>query len=591
MQFRPEQLTRHHSTCFLTSWCRPVPASRVRSVYFLLCLLLLPLLTAQADTTPTRPPAAAVASAHPLATEAGHQILAAGGNAFDAAIAVSAVLAVAEPMSSGFGGGGFWLLHNSNDGHDHFIDGREQAPQAAHRDMYLDQQGKIIPRLSLDGPLAAGIPGQAAALDYIARHFGRLPLARSLEPAIQIARTGFRVDARYKAMAGWRLQTLRQSSAAAAIFLDNNNVPDEGYLIKQPDLAKTLEQLAARGAEGFYHGPVAEQLVTAVRAAGGNWTLEDLANYQVKERTPIQTHYQGYTITSAPPPSSGGIAISTILNILAQYDLGKITANLGDTIRKHLIVEAMRRAYRDRAEYLGDPDFISIPIDRLTDPDYAAGLANTIRLDKAMPSHLLPGGVDNHAGTDTTHFSIIDQDGNRVSATLSINYPFGSGFVAAGTGILLNDEMDDFSSKPGTPNGYGLIGDNANAITAGKRPLSSMSPTFVESDTQVAILGTPGGSRIITMVLLGILDAVDGNEPASWVALPRYHHQFEPDRISYEPDAFSDDEIKALESLGHTLQSSGRRYGNMQAILWDKEKSTVSAASDPRGIGTAIVKP
>jgi len=548
--------------------------------------------TALAEAKPTSlPPKAAIASAHPLATQAGHDILGAGGNAFDAAIAVSAVLAVVEPMSSGFGGGGFWLLHRASDQHQVMIDGREQAPLAADRDMYLDPQGRVIPRLSLDGPLAAGIPGQAAALDHLARHYGRLPLAKSLRPAIELARNGFRVDARYAAMAGWRHKALLQSPAAAAIFLDHNEVPKEEFLIRQTDLANTIQQLAERGAAGFYQGPVAEQLVTAVRAGGGIWTLDDLANYEVVERTPIQGQYHGFSITSAPPPSSGGIALITILNILSQFDLDTLAKNRGNTIEKHVIVEAMRRAYRDRAEYLGDPDFITVPVDRLTDPDYAAGLAATIRLDTAMPSRLLPGGVDDSNGTDTTHFSILDGDGNRVSATLSINYPFGSGFVASGTGVLLNDEMDDFSSKPGTPNGYGLIGDDANAIAPGKRPLSSMSPTFVENDQRIAILGTPGGSRIITMVLLGILDVVAGREPASWVSLPRYHHQFIPDRINYEADAFTSVEIETLKSLGHTLHPSRRKFGNMQAVLWDKkEDPQVSAASDPRGMGLAIVK-
>jgi len=533
-----------------------------------------------------RPPAAAVASAHPLATRAGLDILAAGGNAFDAAIAVSAALAVVEPTSSGLGGGGFWLLHRASDNTQVMIDGRERAPLAAHRDLYLDPQGNVIPRLSLDGPLAAGIPGEAAALDHLARHYGRLPLAQSLAPAIRLARDGFTIDARYQNMARWRLKALQQSPATAAIFLQNDDVPADDFVLRQPDLANTLQALAEHGADGFYTGPVARRLVDSVRKAGGIWSLQDLAEYKISERQPIRGQYKGLTITSAPPPSSGGIALLTMLNILSGYDLHK----LDSASRKHLIVEAMRRAYRDRAEYLGDPDFISIPVNRLIDPDYGAGLAASIRLDQATPSRMLPGGIEPEGGNDTTHFSIIDRDGNRVAATLSVNYPFGSAFVATGTGVLLNDEMDDFSSKPGTPNVYGLVGDQANAIAPGKRPLSSMSPTFVEDDNRVAILGTPGGSRIITMVLLGILDIADGKEPASWVALPRFHHQFLPDRISYEEDALSEDEIKSLEQRGHTLKPSRRKYGNMQAVLWDKRNNTVSAASDPRGNGLAEVQ-
>jgi gamma-glutamyltranspeptidase/glutathione hydrolase len=558
----------------------PITRATGRYVFFALLLLNCSVIFA------ARPPAAAIASAHPLATQAGHDVLAAGGNAFDAAIAVSAALAVVEPTGSGMGGGGFWLLHRASDNAQVMVDGREQAPQAAHRDLYLDPQGNVIPRLSLDGPLAAGIPGQAAALDHLARHYGRLPLAKSLAPAIRLARDGFAIDARYRNMARWRLKALQQSPAAAAIFLENNDIPTQDFVLRQPDLAMTLQALAEHGAAGFYTGPVAQQLVNGVRQAGGIWTLKDLADYRVIERAPIRGQYKGLTITSAAPPSSGGIALLTMLNILSSYDLDA----LDKVTRTHLIVEAMRRAYRDRAEYLGDPDYITVPVTRLTDTNYAAGLAASIRLDHATPSSSLPGGGDAEGGNDTTHFSIIDRDGNRVAATLSVNYPFGSGFVAPGTGVLLNDEMDDFSSKPGTPNGYGLVGDVANAIAPGKRPLSSMSPTFVEDSNRVAILGTPGGSRIITMVLLGILDFADGNPPESWVALPRFHHQFLPDQISYEADAFNDTETRALAQRGHALKLRERKYGNMQALLWDINNNTVSAASDPRGNGLAEVK-
>jgi len=553
-------------------------------VGFILLLANVAVLASQ--SVHTQPPAAAIASAHPLATQAGHAILAQGGNAFDAAIAVSAALAVVEPTGSGFGGGGFWLLHRVRDNFQTMIDGREQAPQAAHRDLYLDKQGQVIAGLSLNGPLAAGIPGQAAALDHLARHYGKLPLAKSLAPAIRLARDGFNIDSRYRNMARWRLKALQQSPAAAAIFLDHNELPATGFLLRQPDLANTLQTLAQHGHDGFYKGSVAQQLVSGVRAAGGIWTLQDLADYKIIERQPIRGNYRGLTITSAAPPSSGGIALLTMLNILSGYDLN----NMDNVERKHLIIEAMRRAYRDRAEYLGDPDYITVPVQKLTNPYYGAGLAASIRLDRATHSQQLPGSVDSDGGSDTTHFSIIDKDGNRVAATLSINYPFGSGFVAPGTGVLLNDEMDDFSSKPDTPNGYGLVGGEANAIAPGKRPLSSMSPTFIEDDKRIAILGTPGGSRIITMVLLGILDFAEGNNPDSWVSLPRFHHQFLPDQVSYETDALTAEEITALEQRGHTLKARKRKYGNMQAILWNKKNNTVNAASDPRGNGLAEVK-
>jgi gamma-glutamyltranspeptidase/glutathione hydrolase len=323
-----------------------------------------------------------------------------------------------------------------------------------------------------------------------------------------------------------------------------------------------------------------------VRSAGGIWRAADLSGYRVVERQPVRFEYRDLRIVSAAPPSSGGVALATMLHILAGYRLEE----MDPAGRVHLVVEAMRRAYRDRAEYLGDTDFVQVPLEQLTDPRYAAGLRASIHPRRATPSASLPGVVSAPGGSDTTHFSILDRQGNRVAATLSINYPFGSGFTVPGTGVLLNDEMDDFSAKPGVPNAYGLVGAEANAIAPGKRPLSSMSPTFVESPQGLAILGTPGGSRIITMVLLGILDLQRGHGPASWVSRPRYHHQYLPDAIQYEPAAFDDELLEALRARGHELQPLARDYGNMQAIYWDYAGKRVEAASDPRGIGRAVVK-
>jgi gamma-glutamyltranspeptidase/glutathione hydrolase len=530
-----------------------------------------------------RPGSAAIATAHPLATAAGVELLNAGGNAFDAAVGVSAVLAVVEPYSSGIGGGGFWLLHRASDGYETMLDGREKAPMAAGRDLYLDQAGEVIPRLSIDGALAAGIPGEPAALDHLARHYGRLSLAESLQPAIRLAREGFKVDTLYRKMASWRLAVLRAHPAAAAQFLHHDQVPEAGTLIKQPELAETLDKIAQHGSDGFYKGVVAQRLVEGVRAAGGIWSLEDLAAYRVVERQPIVGRFGGLKITSAAPPSSGGIALMTMLNILQGFDF----LAQDEPLRSHLLVEAMRRAYRDRADYLGDPDYVDIPVDALTHPWYAAGLARDIQLQRATPS---VGNMPRHQeGSDTTHFSILDEEGNRVAATLSINYPFGSGFVVPGTGVLLNDEMDDFSASPGVPNVYGLVGGEANAIEGGKRMLSSMTPTFVEDDRRLAILGTPGGSRIITMVLLGILEMAEGKGAKGWVEQPRFHHQYLPDTVQYEADAFSDELKQQLTAMGHKLKPLDSRYGNMQAILWDKQLGEIEAASDPRGLGFSRV--
>jgi gamma-glutamyltranspeptidase/glutathione hydrolase len=564
---------------------RKAPSRSLFSLHILHLAAVLVVLASAGRALAATPPAAAVASAHPAATAAGIAVLEAGGNAFDAAVTVSAVLAVVEPYGSGLGGGGFWLLHVAEDGRDIMVDGRERAPLTAHRDMYLDDAGEFVPELALNGPLAAGIPGEPAALAHLAVHYGRLPLAETLAPAIRLARDGFPADPIYVRMATWRQGVLADSPAAAAQFLDAGEVPAPGTLIRQPDLAATLEHLAERGRDGFYAGPVAEQLVAGVRDAGGIWTLQDLSSYQVVERAPIIGRYRGWRIVSAAPPSSGGVALVQMLNMLEGFDLDD--ADRGG--RVHLLAEVMRRAYRDRALFLGDPDQVEVPTARLTHPYYTAGLARDIDPHRATPSRPAPAAEPGE-GRDTTHFSILDADGNRVAATLSINYPFGSGFVPPGTGVLLNDEMDDFSAQPGVPNAYGLIGGEANAIAPGKRMLSSMSPTFVESDAGVAILGTPGGSRIITMVLLGILDVVAGDgEAADWVAAPRVHHQFLPDQILFEPDALDEAARQALQARGHTLEAASSPYGNMQLIHWDRAANRVQAASDPRGIGRAAV--
>ncbi len=536
-----------------------------------------------AQQTPSK---AAIATAHPLATQAGLEILAQGGNAFDAAVAVTAALAVVEPTGSGLGGGGFWLIHLAETDKQIMLDGREMAPGKAHRDMYLDEKGNVVANASMNGPLAAGIPGTPAAMEHLAKQYGKLPLSQSLAPAIRYAQQGFKIDKPYQSMASFRLKALQASPEAAAIFLENQQVPRDGFVLKQPDLANTLRAIALQGAKGFYQGDVAKQLIEGVQAAGGIWTHQDLENYKLIEREPIRAQYHDITLTSVALPSSGGIVLSSMLNILEGYSL----SNMPQAERNHLVVEAMRRAYRDRAEYMGDSDFVNVPTAQLINKDYAAGLRATIHPNKATPSTLLPGVAGHNKGQDTTHFSILDKQGNRVSATMSINYPFGSGFVAKGTGVLLNDEMDDFSSKPGTPNAYGLVGAEANAIEPGKRPLSSMSPSFLETKDRIAILGTPGGSRIITMLLLATLEFADKQPVDQWISLPRFHHQYLPDHIQYEPNALSSDVVKALQAKGHTLKALSRQYGGMQAILWDKSNNQVTAASDPRGIGSAQVQ-
>ena len=534
-----------------------------------------------------KPNSAAVASAHPLATDAGLTIMEQGGNAFDAAVAVSAALSVVEPYGSGLGGGGFWLLHRVSDDFTTMVDGREVAPGAAHEDMYLDESGNPMRGASINGPLAAGIPGLPAGLVHIARNYGRLPLSTSLAPAIRYAEEGFPAYRRMTVGLRFRTDTFAQSPAAMSVFMPGGEPPAPGTLIRQPDLAATLRALAEQGFDGFYRGAVAKRLVQGVRDAGGIWTKDDLAAYKVVERRPLRGRYKDVDIVTAAPPSSGGVAIINMFNMLrgVEFDTLELTA------RDHVLVEVMRRAYRDRAEYLGDPDFVPIPMDRLLHPFYAAGQLMSLRMDRATPSDTLPGILDapGGGGSQTTHFSLIDGEGNIVAGTQTLNTWYGSAFMPSGTGVLLNNEMDDFSIKAGVPNAYQLIGADANAIAPGKRMLSSMTPTMLRSERGLAVLGTPGGSRIISMVLLASLAWMDGANATEIVSQPRLHHQYMPDVVSFEPDALSETRQAALRELGHELRAVRRKFGNMQVVTWDFATGATDAASDPRAGGEARV--
>lgn len=545
-------------------------------------LLLFFVLLAQAAPTPKQ---AVIASAHPAATVAGLETLAAGGNAFDAAVAVSAALAVVEPYGSGLGGGGFFLLREAGEQPTYrFLDARERAPLAAHADMYR-RGGQVQPALSLEGGLAAAIPGLPAALVELAQRFGRLRLIDSLAPAIRLARDGVSIDRVYRERATWRLAALRDDAESARIFLDKGAVPEQWGLLLQPELADTLERLARYGKAGFYAGETAQKLVSGVRAAGGIWSLADLAQYRVVERAPLRYPLaEGRELISAPPPSAGGIALAQSLTMLQQLPWRE-----ADKLqRSHYVVEVLRRAYRDRG-LLGDPDFVANPIAKLLDSRYLQQLARGIDPLKATPSSSLPPAPTWREGDHTTHFAVLDSAGNAVAATLSVNLPFGAAFTVPGTGVLLNDEMDDFAANPQGANAYGLSASRANAIAAGKRPLSSMSPSFIESPSQFTAFGTPGGSRIPSMVLLSILEYLDDRPVASWPAVPRYHHQYLPDQIEYEPAAFTPAEITALQTRGYQLKAVERSYGNQQVLLWNKDSASVEAASDPRGIGRAIL--
>ena len=561
----------------------------MKRVASLLFALLLPLAATAAPAGPAaHPPGAAIASAHTLATDAGIEVIGKGGNAFDAAVAVSAALSVVEPISSGLGGGGLWLLHDAKSGRDVFVDARETSPASATPDRFLDKDGNLDRDRAQNGPWAAGIPGLPAMLVHVAEKYGRLPLSQSLAPAIRIARDGFPVYGRMARGYAAKRKVMDRYPGTRAVFSPNGKPIAEGDLLRQPDLAATLQRLAERGFDGFYRGTTAKKLVAGVNAQGGQWTLAELAGYSVKEREPIRFRYHDWDITTAPPVSSGGIALAQMLQILEPYDLKAMP----EAERVHLVVESMRRAFRDRTFYLGDPDFVRVPQRLLTSADYAAGLRASINPARATPSNLLSGQPTPLEDEETTHFSIIDAEGNRVAATQTVNLLFGSGLVPPGTGVLLNNEMDDFALKPGTPNAFGVMGYEANAPKPGKRMLSSMTPAFMESKDRVVVLGTPGGSRIITMVLLGILGFDAGLDAQQVAALPRYHHQWLPDVIDAESGAISAEVAAALRAMGHTVElppaeaeggrGSSHVWGNLQTVEWVRAGNLLRGGSDPR---------
>jgi gamma-glutamyltranspeptidase/glutathione hydrolase len=524
-----------------------------------------------------RPGHAGIASANALATEAGFEVLAKGGNAFDAAIAVASTLSVVEPESSGIGGGFMATMHVAATNRDVFIDARETAPAAVNPKDYLNPDGTPNRDTALKGPLSSGIPGEPAGLVWLAKHYGKLPLSDSLAPAIRTARDGFKPVGRLLESIQGEQKNLDRWPASAAKFLPDGKVPAEGQIWRDPDQAHTLELLAQYGNSGFYSGETAKKIVDAVNAAGGKWTLKDLSSYSVKERLPITLDYRGYKIITAPPPSSGGVAIAEILNILSGFDLSQ----LNQVQRAHFVIEAMRRAFRDHNDYLGDPDFVKMPLNMLLSPYYADGLRQTILPDKATPSSMLAPSSAEDPGMHTTHFSIIDADGNMVAITSTVNYVLGSTFVADGTGVLLNDEMDDFALVANKPNAYGLLGSKANAPEPGKRMLSSMSPSIVIGPDRTAVIGSPGGSTIITQVLEGILAFIDGGDAHEIAASKRFHHQYMPDVVMVEQGTFDAATTDALSKMGYTFKQR-ESWGFMNVVVWNRRTNKLDAASDPR---------
>ena len=580
--------------------------SRHKLLVFLLVATLTPHCVMAAPMHPAHAPHAMVASVHELASQAGVEVMQAGGNAVDAAVATGFALAVVHPQAGNLGGGGFMLIRMA-DGAAHFVDFRETAPAAATATMYLDAQGNVIPHASLLGYRAIGVPSSVAGLVYAQKKYGKLSLDRDMAAAIKLAHEGFSLT--WEDADDFADKDLKQFRESRRIFQRDGNLYKQGEVFRQPELARTLERIA-RDPDEFYHGAMAKELAAAIQKGGGLVTADDLANYEVKEREPVRGTYRGYDIISAPPPSSGGIALIEILNILEGYDLAKYGSRSVQATQ--LTLEAFRRAFYDRAEFLGDPDFAKIPVPQLIDKRYSEAWRDSINPQHASASQDLRrpaifnqlesyasthhGLATGHESPQTTHYSIVDAEGNAVAVTTTLNDLFGSHVTAEGLGFLLNDEMDDFSSKPGTPNLFGLIQGPANAIGPGKRPLSAMTPTMVLKDGKLfLVLGSPGGPRIITTVaniLMGVIDY--GMDIQTAVNAPRFHQQWLPDLVQLE-QWFSPDTVHALERMGYKIVfgvSDGAQWeptwSDGECIEIDLKTGERLGASDVRNNGKAV---
>ncbi len=528
-----------------------------------------------------------VSSQEALASKIGVDILKQGGNAVDAAVAVAYALAVTLPRAGNVGGGGFMLVHLAEQHKTIAIDYRETAPAKAHKDIFLDEQGNAVDKLSREHGLAVGVPGTVMGMELALTKYGTMSMEQVIKPAIKLAKDGILVTSDLSnSLAGLKSRITQWPSSAEVFYHADGSNYQVNELFKQPELAQSLSLIAEKGSKGFYQGETAEKIVSAVQNAGGVMSLTDLANYKVIERQPVRGQYRGYEVVSMPPPSSGGIHIIEMLNVLEQFPIDKLGHNTADTL--HLMAETMKYAYADRSKFLGDPDFVDVPVKQLISKKYAKSIASKISINKTTPSsEILPGELAPYESDQTTHFSVIDKWGNAVANTYTLNFSYGSGLVAKGTGILLNNEMDDFSVKPGTPNGYGLIGGEANSVQGNKRPLSSMSPTIVMKDGKPFIVtGSPGGSRIINITLQIIMNVIDHNlNIAEATAAARIHHQWLPDFIWVE-HTLNKDTISLLEAKGHKVKIQ-ESIGSTQSIMMTEQG--LFGASDPRRAGSAAI--
>ncbi|MBV9783761.1 MAG: gamma-glutamyltransferase [Acidisphaera sp.] len=550
----------------------PDIAAVARRFCALLGCLLLPVAALAASHPAVEAEHGMVVSSQLLASQVGVEIMKAGGNAVDAAVAVGYAEAVTNPCCGNIGGGGFMVIHLA-DGRDTFINFREMAPAAATRDMYLDADGKVIPGASLYGWKAVGIPGTVMGLEAALSRYGTMPRAQVMAPAIRLAREGFALVRGDTDILDSGVARFRTSPIEAKIFLRPDGTPLlPGDRLVQTDLAATLEAIAKDGPDAFYKGTLPQAVEAASRAGGGILTAADFASYTITESAPVRCTYRGYVFVSAPPPSSGGTTMCEILGILGGYDMPRLGFHSAEAV--HLMVEAMRHAYVDRNTYLGDPAFVQNPIDRLLAPGYEASIRAGIG-PVATPSRAVAAGLEPHEKTETTHYSIVDQAGNAVSVTYTINGFFGAHAMAPGTGVLMNDEMDDFTVKTGVPNMFGLVQGDANSVAPGKRPLSSMAPTLVTKDGRIVlVLGSPGGSRIITITLETALNILDyGMAPQEAVDAPRLHHQWLPDKVFVEPFALSPDTRRLLEAMGYDITEQ-TPWGAAEVIAVGPAKGT-----------------